>query len=82
MRVGDRSDSARALKIAQPVERKNDVPIFLEPGAVEIYRDVADQQISRTRIGRDRPVIGVAAAERVFAAQHQTRRTHDRDPAL
>jgi hypothetical protein len=46
----------------------------LEPGAVEVDRDMADQQVLRLRVGGDRAVIGVASAERHFAAHDEAGR--------
>ena len=43
----DRADDAVGGELVQPVEREDDVPIFLKPGAVEVDRDMADQQVVR-----------------------------------
>jgi hypothetical protein len=47
VRRGHRADRPFSCQLVQPVERKDDVPILLKPGAVEIDRDVAAQQIAR-----------------------------------
>jgi hypothetical protein len=43
-------------QLPQPVEREDDIPVFLKPGPVEIDRDMADQQISRFGVSGDAPV--------------------------
>src|SRR6516162_10019978 len=53
-----RADGALGRQLDQPVERKHNVPVLLEAGPVEIYRDVAGQQLSRPCRGGDRPVSG------------------------
>jgi hypothetical protein len=52
----------------------NSDPVFLKPGAIEIDRDVADQQLFRPGDRRDDSVIGISAAKRVFAVHSSFRR--------
>src|SRR5215472_12966787 len=66
-----RTDGALGGQLDQPVERKHNVPVLLEAGPVEIYRDVAGQQLGRPCRGRDHPVVWVAAAEGIRAAHHE-----------
>ena len=82
MGLGERADRALGGQLAQPVEREDDVPILLKPGAVEIDRDVAAQQVFGLGRRWDRPVIRIAPAKRVFAAHDEARRGDDRHPAL
>src|SRR6266481_1508412 len=82
--MGTRHGANHALicELVQPIDREDDIPVLLKTGPVEIDRDVADQQLSRLRIGRDYPVIGISAAERLFSAAHETGRGNNRNPAV
>jgi hypothetical protein len=65
--IGHRPDCPLGRELPQPVDRIGDVPIFLKPGAVEIDRDVAAQQVFWPRRRGDSVIMRVAAAERVLA---------------
>jgi len=82
MGLRDRAERAFAGQLPQPVEREDDIPVFLEPGAVEIDRDVADQQLVRPGVGRDDPIVGIAAAKRVLAVLDKAGGGNDRHPTL
>ena len=47
MIVGDRADHPLRRELLEPLEREGDVPILLQPGAIEIDRNVANQQLLR-----------------------------------
>jgi hypothetical protein len=38
---GDRADGPLRRQVVEPIKRKDDVPVLLEPGSIEIDRDVA-----------------------------------------
>jgi hypothetical protein len=57
-----RADHALGGQLPQPVDREDDIPVLLKPGAVEIDRDMADQQVFRLGVSGDDPVIGIAPA--------------------
>ena len=82
MRVGDRADCPIGGQLVEAVDREDNIPIFLKAGAIEIDRDMADQQIARRRAGRDRMVIRIAAAKRDAAAHQEAGGGHDCDAPL
>ena len=55
VRRGYRADRPFGCQVVQPVERKDDVPVLLEPGAIEIDRDVTALQITCRDGRRDGP---------------------------
>src|SRR6516162_7245415 len=82
MRRGYRADRPLGFQLVEPVERKDDVPIFLEPSAIEVDRDVAARQIPGSDRRWDRPIIGIAAAKGVLPAHDESRGGYDRHTAL
>ena len=80
--IGHRSDRPLGHELPQPVDRKSDVPVFLQPGAVEIDRDVAAQQVFGRRCRGDRVIMRVSPAERVLAAYDEAGGGDDCDPTL
>src|SRR6516164_2624277 len=82
MRRGYRADRPFRFQLVEPVERKNDVPIFLEPSAIEVDRDVAAQQIPGSDRRWDRPIIRIAAAKWVLPAHDEPGRRDNYYPTL
>jgi hypothetical protein len=78
MLVGDRADPPLCRQLVEPFEREGDVPILLQAGAIEIDRNVANQQLLRLRVRRDDPVIRIAPAKRHLTSDEETGRRHNR----
>ena len=55
--LGQRADQAFGDHLAQPVQGKDDVPVLLEPGVVEIGGYMAHHEISGLDITGDHPVV-------------------------
>src|SRR6185437_10995835 len=67
---------------AQTVDREDDVDVTLPAGAVEVDRDMADQQIAGRRVGGDEAALAGAERKRRVAALHQRGRGQDGDAPL
>ena len=76
------ADHALRRQFAQPVDWIDDVQVALEPGAVEIDRDVADQDISRWHGRRQEAAFGTAEREGLIATLDQRGAGDDRHSAL
>jgi len=57
VKIGHASNGGSIYELPEPIEREYDVPVLLETGAVEIYRDVAHDQIVSLHVARNNPVL-------------------------
>jgi hypothetical protein len=78
----ERSDDAVLVQLAQAIERKRDVQVFLEARAVEVDGDVAHHEGARRRVGGDDAIVRRPDLERPRAAPVNARGGHDGDAPL
>jgi hypothetical protein len=71
MGLSHTADHALDRQLAQPVDRVDDVQIALEPGAVEVNRDMARQDIARGYGSWQETTLSTAERERLVAAPYQ-----------
>src|SRR5271170_4738662 len=82
MGLSGTANHALARQFAQPVDRVNNVQIALEPGAVEVNRDMARQDIARGHGGRKETTLSTAKWERLVTAPYQRSAGDDCHSAL
>ncbi len=80
VRVRDATDHALDGEFTQPIDRIDDVEVTLIAGAIEVDRDMADQDIVVVPVAGHRAILARPKRKRLIATMDQRRAADDRHP--